>query len=238
VNQGEIGLADVFAYAFSFCSSCFPLCIVYEENMRNSFFKLMLVTNRCGKPLGEYLEFIACCVRSGVTSVQLREKNLSFDELLEFGRELQSVLSPLSIPLMINDNVELAYQLDADGIHLGQSDGSVLMARKRLGDQKLIGLSVGTVDELEEANALPIDYIGLGVVFPTKNKDVKTVLGYDGLTKLAKLSKFPVVAIGGINETNIDSVLRSGAWGVAAIGAFHDALDPSVVTKNLIKSMV
>ena len=206
--------------------------------MRDPFFKLMLVTNRCGKPLGEYLEFIACCVRSGVTSVQLREKNLSFDDLLVFGRELLSILRPLSIPLIINDNLDIACQLDADGVHLGQSDGSVLMARKRLGDHKLIGLSVGTELQLEEANALPLDYIGVGAVFPTKSKDVKAVLGCDGLTKLAKLSKFPVIAIGGINEENINSVLRSFVVGVAAIGGVHDALDPSAVTKNLIRSMV
>jgi thiamine-phosphate pyrophosphorylase len=203
--------------------------------MRDDFFKLMLVTNKQDKPLGEYLKLVVSCVKAGVTSVQLREKGLSFEALLEFGRELQAVLKPFAVPLIINDSVELAYQLDADGVHLGQSDGAVLSARQRLGGDKIIGLTVETIEQAAVANSLPIDYIGLSSIFPSKNKaNIKTIWGCEGLKKVARLSKVPVVAIGGINEANVKDVVRAGAHGIAAIGAFHDG-EPALTTKNLYK---
>jgi thiamine-phosphate pyrophosphorylase len=203
--------------------------------MRDDFFKLMLVTNKQDKPLGEYLKLVVSCVEAGVTSVQLREKGLSFDALLEFGRELQAVLKQFAVPLIINDSVEIAYRLDADGVHLGQSDGAVLSARQRLGDDKIIGLTVETIEQVNIANSSPIAYIGLSAIFPSKNKaNIKTIWGCDGLEKVAKLSKVPVVAIGGINEANVEEVIMAGAHGIAAIGAFHD-IEPALTTKNLYK---
>jgi len=196
----------------------------------------MLVTNKQDSSLKEYLDFVIACVESGVTSVQLREKKLSFDVLIEFGRMLQSVLKPRSIPLIVNDSIEITRELNADGVHLGQSDGNVSRARQELGDNKIIGLTIDAMEQINSANELPIDYIGVSAVFPTKNKpDVATIWGCDGLEKVAKLSRTPTVAIGGINETNIGEVIKTGVHGIAAIGAFHDAKDPRDATKNLCK---
>ena len=106
------------------------------------YYKLMLVTNKGNRPLQDYLNFIALCAKSGITSVQLREKKLTFNELVEFGKELQAILKPLGTPLIINDHVELALLLDADGVHLGQSDGNIIEARQRLGPDKVTAVGL------------------------------------------------------------------------------------------------
>jgi thiamine-phosphate pyrophosphorylase len=207
--------------------------------MRDQFFKLMLVTDKKDKPLGEYLKFIIACVESGVTSVQLREKKISYKALLEFGKALQAILKPRSIPLIVNDSIKVACQLDADGVHLGQSDGSVLKARQKLGENKIIGVTVDAFEQINIVNILPVNYIGVSSVFPTKNKkNIRTIWGCGGLAKIVKLSNFPMIAIGGINEANISEVIEAGAHGIAAIGAFHDARNPSNVIKNLCKQIM
>jgi thiamine-phosphate pyrophosphorylase len=202
--------------------------------MRNQYLKLMLVTNKGKMPLDQYLNFIVACAKSGITSVQLREKNLNFNQLFEFGHQLKSVLKPFSIPLIINDNVDLAYQLDADGVHLGQSDELAFKARKKLGAKKIIGLSVSAFGQIYIANALPVNYFGVGPVYPTKSKvDVENIWGCFGLEKAVHLACHPIVAIGGINHVNAHLVMQAGSRGIAAIAAFHDAENPKAITKIL-----
>ncbi len=202
--------------------------------MKTSFFKLMLITHRRNTPLDEYLSFIKICAASGITSVQLREKHLSFPELLDFGKQLQKTLRPFLIPLIINDFPELALVLDADGVHLGQTDGDVRATRRLLGGDKIIGLTVDSLNQLHVANTLPIDYVGVGAIFPTQNKvDVAMTWGSDGLKPLSSLSKHPIIAIGGIIDSNVNDVMQAGAQGIAAIGAFHDASDPASITRTL-----
>lgn len=199
-----------------------------------SYFKLVLVTNKGHAPLDPYLHFVATLAKSGITSVQLREKNLNLEELFEFGKELQSVLRRFSIPLIVNDHIALAYKLNAHGVHLGQTDISVLDARKKLGDDKIIGLSVNSLKELQIANTLPIDYVGIGAIFQTNSKtDVSRIWGLEGLEKIAPFSKHPIVAIGGINENNVEAVMKKDAKGIAAISCFHDAKNPEETTRNL-----
>lgn len=183
--------------------------------------------------MAEYLDFISDCAKSGLTAVQLREKNLSEIDLLNFGKQLQIVLKPLNIPLIINDNVKLCLQLGAEGVHLGQKDGNVIEARKQLGPDKIIGLTINTLLQLKIANDLPIDYIGVGAIFPTYNKSDVAVLGLKKLKQFAYHSKHSIVAIGGINESNAREVLRSGANGIAAIDVFHRTSNYGACTKNL-----
>ena len=184
--------------------------------------KRMLVTHKLHHPLLPYLDFIRTSIASGVTSVQLREKTLSRDELLAFGQALQDILIPLHIPLIINDHVDIALALQADGVHLGQQDMHPSEARKILGDKVLIGWSVDTEAQLHIANTLPIDYVGIGAIFPTKHKsDITTIWGLDGLARAAHISKHPIVAIGGIEMHNIPDILAAGADGIAGIGLFH-----------------
>jgi thiamine-phosphate pyrophosphorylase len=182
----------------------------------------MLVTNKKDTPLDEYLYFIKICARSGVTAVQLREKNVSFSSLMTFGNKLKKILSPFNIPLIINDDINLAIELDAHGVHLGQSDGDILAARTLLGPDKIIGISADSVETLSITNSLEINYVGVGAIFSTAHKkDVRKIIGLEELTKLSIISKHPMIAIGGIDVSNAASVLKAGAHGIAAIGAFH-----------------
>lgn len=204
--------------------------------MKDAFYKLTLVTRKQATPISQYLAFIESCVKAGVTAIQLREKNLAFDELLKFGQQLKTILKPYSVPLIINDNVELAYQLNVEGVHLGQTDGDILAARQKLGKDKIIGLTVDNIEQLHRANLLPVDYIGIGAVFPTQNKsNISTVWGCEGLAQIASLSKHRIIAIGGIDQTNAAQVMQAGAHGIAAIGAFHEAADLKFITQYLRK---
>lgn len=198
------------------------------------FYKLMLVTNRQQTPMDDYLQFIKICAHAGITSVQLREKNQAPGVLYEFGVKLKHILDPLQIPLIVNDDIELALKLNASGVHLGQTDGNPEQARALLGPDKIIGVSIDTEENLIIANQLRIDYVGIGAIFPTSNKNnVATIWGVDGLRQLAPHSKHPIIGIGGINESNAPEVLASGASGIAVIGALHESENPTLTTHNL-----
>lgn len=206
--------------------------------MKDKFYKLILITNRNNTSIDEYLHLIKICITSGITCVQLREKHSSYAALLTFGHALKEVLLPAKIPLIINDNVDLALALDAEGVHLGQSDSDIWQARKRLGSDKIIGLSVNTLTQVFHANGLPVNYIGCGAIFATLNKDdVIGSLGLNGLQQLSLHSKHPIIAVGGVNVTNAELVLQAGANGIAAIGAFHDTNNIATMTAQL-KSIV
>jgi len=202
--------------------------------MKTPFYKLMLLTNRQGIAVDDYLQFIKVCAVSGVTAVQLREKQQTPEFLLMFGQKLKEILDPLAIPLIINDDIALALKLDAAGVHLGQSDGDPVLARKLLGPAKIIGVSIDSIDNLVSANQLTIDYVGISAIFATVNKaNVKTTWGLDGLQQIAALSKHPMVGIGGITALNTAAVLAHGADGIAVIGAVHEAPNPAKATQRL-----
>lgn len=195
----------------------------------------MLITNKAVTPLQEYLQFIETCAESGITSLQLCEKGASYQSLLNFGMQLKEILAPYNIPLIVNDNIDLAIALDADGVHLGQSDGDLKAVRKIIGQKKIIGVSVNSPTELQIANRLPIDYIGVGAIFPTSSKaDATRIWGIDELKSLSTISHHPIVAIGGINESNAKSVIEVGASGVALIGAIHNSAKPAQTIKNIL----
>jgi hydroxyethylthiazole kinase/thiamine-phosphate diphosphorylase len=205
--------------------------------MKKSVLKLVLITQRGSCPLEEYLEFIRTCVKAGVTAVQLREKKLIGDQLLDYATALHACLKKLNIPLIINDSLELCLKLNAEGLHLGQSDGDIFEARKKLGPEKLIGLSTDTLAQAQRANYLPIDYIGVGAIFPSDSKlDIKQC-GISGLQDMATITKHALVAVGGLNPDNITPVVHAGATGFAAIAIFHRANNPMKTTYNLRKKI-
>ena len=204
--------------------------------MKENFARLTLVTNKGHLSVQEYLKFIELCVKAGVTAVQLREKLLLYEDLQYFGQLLKNLLDLNGIPLIINDNIDLCLQLDASGVHLGQTDGDPIKARSMLGPDKIIGLSVNNFPQIANSNNLPIDYIGVGAIFSTKNKpDIETIWGLEGLKKVSQLASHRIIVIGGIEESNALSAINSGANGIAGIGVFHDAADPYQTTQNLIK---
>lgn len=207
--------------------------------MSASHLKLCVLTNIEAKSISEYKNFILQTVQGGVTSVQLRAKNKSLSEILHLATELKSILKPLKIPLIINDHVEIAKAVDAEGVHVGQSDLSAAKAREILGPEKIIGLSVESLQELEIANQLDcINYIGASAVFASSSKpDCKTIWGIEGLKKISQLSRHPVVAIGGIDQTNIKQIIASGACGAAVISAIHNHSDPRQAAADLITAI-
>ncbi len=206
--------------------------------MKTPFYQLILITQKNDLPLGPYLKFIETCAVSGITAVQLREKNLSYAENLALGRELKKILHPHKIPLIVNDHLDLALALDAEGVHLGQNDGDPVQARNLLGHKKIIGVSIDHLENLTLANNLPLDYVGDGAIFPTQNKpNVTTHWSIHGLKQLATQSQHPIVAVGGINESNAAEVIEAGAQGIAAINLFHQTKDPLASITNLRKIM-
>ena len=203
--------------------------------MKDTFCPLTLVTHKGQTPEAPYLEFIEACLKAGITCVQLREKTLHGEELFHFGCSLKHLLNFYHVPLIVNDDVNLCLALNAFGLHLGQSDTHVSKARMALGAEKIIGLSVNSIEHIQNSRTLPIDYIGVGAIFPTHNKpNIETLWGLDGLAHVSTFSPYPLIAIGGIDESNALSVINSGADGIAAIGAFHESKDPYSTTKTMI----
>ena len=204
--------------------------------VKNSDLKLTLVTNPHEACLDAYLAFVHECAMGGITAVQLRVKNKPKEFLTVLGTRLKALLVSFGIPLVVNDSLELALELEAQGVHLGQEDGCPQNARNLLGPDRYVGLSINTLSNLKQANKLPLTYVGIGAIFPTPSKsDVSTIWGLEGLKKIASLSLHPVVAIGGIHEENAPHVLKAGACGIAAIGAFHEGDCPRSTAQNLRK---
>ena len=196
--------------------------------------KLYLVTDR-ELALGRSLEEVVSeAVKGGVTIVQLREKDTSTGEFIEIAFRLKNILEPYNVPLIINDRVDVALAVDADGLHIGQSDMPYNIARKLLGPDKIIGLSVENMDDLLRANKLDVDYVGISPVYGTPTKtDTAEPFGLEGLRKAVELSVHPTVAIGGMNADTIADVIEAGADGVAVVSAICSAVSPCSAAEEL-----
>ncbi|MDD8030810.1 MAG: thiamine phosphate synthase [Acidobacteriota bacterium] len=194
---------------------------------------LYLVTDRRLAQNRPLQELVKRAVSGGVTVVQLREKDCSSREFLELALEIKKVLTP-EIPLIINDRLDIALAAKADGLHLGQTDLPVEVARKLLGPRAIIGLSVETSEQLTRARNLPVDYLALSPVFLTSTKtDTAPAWGLEGIAEARKITSQPLVAIGGLNKTNVPEVIKAGADGVAVVSAICAAEDPEEAARNL-----
>ena len=166
----------------------------------------------------ELLYKIEQAVLGGITVLQYREKKLQPLDMVERVQKIQEILYPKSIPLIINDYIDVAKVTNADGVHLGQEDIEPQKAREYLGDGFVIGLSVGSEEELDRLDISVVDYVGCGAIFPTKTKhDVGKAIGLEKFSNLRKKIIIPFVGIGGINIKNVEDVLKSGADGVAVV---------------------
>ena len=204
---------------------------------------LHLLTNCLTEPTDKYLKFIDICAASGITNLQLRQKNWSTQQLISCGKEIQAILKPNAIPLIINDNLSVALELDTDGVHLGQGDCRPQLARSLLGSKKIIGLSIESVEQLEQSKCLiEIDYIAASAVFPSQTKlNLNKIWGLAGLEQFCAQAHHPVVAIGGINQQTVSAVIQTGVSGVALISAIHQAPNPAEYIQQLLiqaKSLV
>lgn len=199
--------------------------------------RLHLVTDavQCGER--GLLAVVQSAVRGGVTCVQLREKSLDTRAFVERARALKALLSPLRIPLLVNDRVDVALAAGADGVHVGQSDMAPQDVR-RLMPGALIGLSIESWQQMHEAERAPVDYYGISPVFATSSKaDAAPALGLAGLQQLRRMTARPLVAIGGIQAGNVAAVMAAGADGVAVVSALCAADDPARAAQALLAAM-
>ncbi len=197
---------------------------------------LYLVTDRdlCGgRPLDE---IVLAAVRGGAACVQLREKNLSTRSFVEEARSIKALLSPFQVPLIINDRIDVALAVEAEGVHIGQEDIPYPLARVILGRGTIIGLSVETWDDVEQAEEWDVDYLGVSPVFETPTKtDTRGSWGLEGIARIRAYSRHPLIAIGGLNGTNAGAAMQAGADGIAVVSAICAAPDPFLASRELCR---
>jgi thiamine-phosphate pyrophosphorylase len=194
--------------------------------------KLCLITRMDRSPEHDR-SFLLDALSGGVTCVQLRDKSCDLQRMRRRAMQLKSFL-PNNVPLIINDDVSLAKEIAADGVHLGQSDLSPIEARQLLGPNAIIGLSIETLEQLETANQLNcIDYVSASSVFSSKNKSDCPVWGLSGLKAMVHHSIHPVIAIGGIYLNNVQAVCQQGVLGIAVIDALYGSSNPKWTAQQL-----
>ncbi len=198
-------------------------------------YHLYLVTDEVERCRYGLVETVRRAVEGGVTLVQYRSENLTHDEQKAQVLPLQQYLRSVGVPLIINDNVALAVEIDAEGIHIGQDDMPVAEARALIGPDKILGLTVTTPEQMAAVDTALVDYIGCGPVFPTITKDdAPPPMGVEGWAELAKLSPLPIVAIGGLNAERTADIRATGlAAGVAVVSAICAAENPTAAAQQL-----
>ncbi|KAB0288340.1 thiamine phosphate synthase [Vibrio fortis] len=200
-------------------------------------YKLYLVTDD-QQDLATLEHVVEQSVAGGVTMVQVREKHGDVRAFIERAQRVKAILSGTGVPLIINDRVDVALAVDADGLHLGQSDMPAEIARRLIGEDKILGLSIENEQQLKEAEHLPIDYIGLSAIFATPTKtNTKKHWGVEGLKSALETTKLPIVGIGGINESNIPELMATGVHGLALVSAICQADDPKAAAQHLLSLM-
>lgn len=180
---------------------------------------LYAVTDRTwlnGETLGKQVED---AIKGGVTFVQLREKHLDREEIKKQALEIKGICKRYNVPFVINDDVELAIEVGADGVHVGQEDMQAGLARKKLGEDYILGVSAHTVEEALNAQSNGADYLGVGAVFNTTSKNNVTRMSNETLSAICEAVTIPVVAIGGISSDNVTELAGTGIDGVAVISA-------------------
>jgi len=195
---------------------------------------LMLVTDKLLSGKRSVAEVVEATVKGGATVVQLREKDAPIREFIDLGRCVLDILRPRRIPVLIDDRVDVALAVCADGVHLGQSDMAPADARRLLGRKAIIGLTVETIAQASAAERLEVNYLGVSPIFSTPTKtDTGPAWGIEGLRKLRSLVSKRLVAIGGINETNAARALEAGADGIAVVSAICAASNPGEAARRL-----
>ncbi|SFL77408.1 thiamine phosphate synthase [Candidatus Frackibacter sp. WG13] len=195
-------------------------------------FKLYVITNQSISQGKSNLEVVKEDIAGGADIIQLREKNMSAKELVAMGIELKKITARKGIPLIVNDRVDIALAINANGVHLGQDDLPIKEARKILGRDKIIGISTHSLEQAKEAEANGADYIGVGPVFATQTKPDYTPVGLDLVKKVSNEVNIPFVAIGGIKIDNVGQVLNVGVDRVAVVSGIVAADNVKLATKG------
>ncbi len=178
------------------------------------------------------VEMARLAVLGGATMVQLRDKQATTAEMIATGQQLKAALSGAGVSLIVNDDVEAALAIGADGIHVGQEDMNATEVRKRVGDRLILGLSIETEDLARRVDPAVVDYVDVGPVFATGTKpDHKQPIGFEGLARIVAASPIPVVAIGGVKVQHVEEIFRAGAKGLAVVSAICGSPDPQGTTR-------
>ena len=193
--------------------------------MNREVLKLYLVTNRYQDSLENFLEKVETACRTGVTIIQLREKNLTTNQYYQLAKQVKEITDAYQVPLIIDDRLDVCLAVDAAGLHIGDDELPVSVARKVLGPEKILGVTAKTVKRALEAETWGADYLGTGAIFPTTTKENAPITLISTLKTICQTVAIPVVAIGGLTSENIDQLIGTGIAGVAVVRDLMQAED-------------
>ena len=193
--------------------------------MNREALRLYLVTNRYQDSLESFLEKVETACRSGVTIIQLREKNLTTNQYYQLAKQVKEITDAYQVPLIIDDRLDVCLAVDAAGLHIGDDELPVSVARKVLGPDKILGVTAKTVKRALEAETSGADYLGTGAIFPTTTKENAPITLISTLKTICQTVAIPVVAIGGLTSENIDQLIGTGIAGVAVVRDLMQAED-------------
>ena len=202
-------------------------------SMKDIDYSLYLVTDHRNKTDEEFLNIIEEAIKGGTSIVQLREKTASTKDFYQLALKVKEITTRYDVPLLINDRMDIALAVDSEGVHLGQDDMPADIARKIIGDDKILGVSASTVEEAIKAQIDGADYIGSGAVFPTATKDDAYSVSKEELKSIVDSIDIPVVAIGGITIENASELKDTGIAGFSVVSAIMSADDPKEASQKL-----
>ena len=193
--------------------------------MNREALRLYLVTNRYQDSLESFLEKVEMACRSGVTIIQLREKDLTTSQYYQLAKQVKEITDAYQVPLIIDDRLDICLAVDAAGLHIGDDELPVSVARRVLGPEKILGVTAKTVKRALEAETWGADYLGTGAIFPTTTKENAPITLISTLKTICQTVAIPVVAIGGLTSENIDQLIGTGIAGVAVVRDLMQAED-------------
>ena len=205
--------------------------------MNREAFRLYLVTNRYQDSLESFLEKVETACRSGVTMIQLREKNLTTNQYYQLAKQVKEITDAYQVPLIIDDRLDVCLAVDAAGLHIGDDELPVSVARKVLGPEKILGVTAKTVKRALEAEEGGADYLGTGAIFPTTTKENAPITLISTLKTICQTVAIPVVAIGGLTSENIDQLIGTGIAGVAVVRDLMQAEDIEAKTQAFLTKL-
>ena len=205
--------------------------------MNREVLKLYLVTNRYQDSLENFLEKVETACRSGVTIIQLREKNLTTNQYYQLAKQVKEITDAYQVPLIIDDRLDVCLAVDAAGLHIGDDELPVSVARKVLGPEKILGVTAKTVKRALEAETSGADYLGTGAIFPTTTKENAPITQISTLKTICQTVAIPVVAIGGLTSENIDQLSGTGIAGVAVVRDLMQTKDIEAKTQAFLTKL-
>lgn len=205
--------------------------------MNREALRLYLVTNRYQDSLESFLEKVETACRSGVTIIQLREKNLTTNQYYHLAKQVKEITDAYQVPLIIDDRLDICLAVDAAGLHIGDDELPVSVARQVLGPEKILGVTAKTVKRALEAETSGADYLGTGAIFPTTTKENAPITLISTLKTICQTVAIPVVAIGGLTSENIDQLVDTGIAGVAVVRDLMQAEDIEAKTQAFLTKL-